>query len=368
MNLLILYLILAIGVSFLCSILEAVLLSITPSYVAMLEENGDKAGKLLRTLKKDIDQPLAAILSLNTIAHTIGAAGVGAQAQIVFGNAYVTLTSIILTLAILIFSEIIPKTLGATYWKQLSGFTARITNVLIVMSYPFVLLSKGITKLLSSDENQPSISRDEISAMADLGHREGIFEKKESNIMRNLIQFSSLQVENIMTPRIVVIKFSEEKTIKDVLTDKEELTVSRVPVYGASDEDITGYVLKNDMYLELSRGNEETKLKDLKRDILIVPEKSSIKDLFEKLIDAQDHIAIVVDEYGGFSGVVTMEDVVETLIGMEIVDEIDTIDDMQKLARQRWRERAKKLGISLTEAAESKSDSEKGEDKKTGIR
>lgn len=352
MNLLILYLILAVGVSFLCSILEAVLLSITPSYVAMLEESGDKTGKLLRTLKKDIDQPLAAILSLNTIAHTIGAAGVGAQAQLVFGNAYVTLTSIVLTLLILVFSEIIPKTLGATYWKKLSGFTARTTKGLIVISYPFVLLSKGITKLLSSEDNLPSISREEIGAMADLGHREGIFEKEESNIMRNLIKFSSLKVDDIMTPRIVVIKYPEENTIKDVLSEKEELTVSRVPVYGQSDEDITGYVLKNDMYLELSKGNGDTKLKDLKRDILIVPEMSSIKDLFEKLLNSQDHIAIVVDEYGGFSGVVTMEDVIETLFGMEIVDEIDTIDDMQKLARQRWRERAKKLGIQLPEATE----------------
>lgn len=351
MNLLILYLALAIGVSFLCSILEAVLLSITPSYIAMLEEQGDKAGKLLRSLKKDIDQPLAAILSLNTIAHTIGAAGVGAQAQLVFGNAYVTLTSIVLTLLILVFSEIIPKTLGATYWKKLSGFSARVTNVLILITYPFVLLSKGITKLLSSDENRPSISREEIGAMADLGHREGIFEKEESNIMRNLIKFSSLKVEDIMTPRIVVIKYSEENTIKNVLSEKEELTVSRVPVFGRSDEDITGYVLKNDMYLELSKGNDDTKLKDLKRDILIVPEMSSIKNLFEKLLDSQDHIAIVVDEYGGFSGVVTMEDVVETLFGMEIVDEIDTIDDMQKLARQRWRERAKRLGIALPDSA-----------------
>jgi len=318
----------------------------------MLEESGGKTGKLLRTLKKDIDQPLAAILSLNTIAHTIGAAGVGAQAQLVFGNAYVTLTSIVLTLLILVFSEIIPKTLGATYWKKLSGFTARTTKGLIVISYPFVLLSKGITKLLSSEDNLPSISREEIGAMADLGHREGIFEKEESNIMRNLIKFSSLKVDDIMTPRIVVIKYPEENTIKDVLSEKEELTVSRVPVYGLSDEDITGYVLKNDMYLELSKGNDDTKLKDLKRDILIVPEMSSIKDLFEKLLNSQDHIAIVVDEYGGFSGVVTMEDVIETLFGMEIVDEIDTIDDMQKLARQRWRERAKKLGIQLPEATE----------------
>ncbi len=233
---------------------------------------------------------------------------------------------------------------------------------MIVASYPFVLLSKGITKLISSEENQPSISRAEIGAMADLGHQEGIFEKEESNIMRNLIKFSSMKVEYIMTPRIVVVKYSEEMTIKDILNEEEELRVSRVPVYGKTDEDITGYVLKNDMYLELSKGNGDMKLKDLKRDIMIVPEMSTIKNLFEKLLDSQDHIAIVVDEYGGFSGVVTMEDVVETLLGMEIVDEIDAIDDMQKLARQRWRERAKKLGIQLPDSENDVVDPDK-EDK-----
>lgn len=358
MELLILYLFLAIGVSFLCSILEAVLLSITPSYVAMLERDNQKAGVLLRSLKKDIDQPLAAILSLNTIAHTIGAAGVGAQAQVVFGSAYVTIASIILTLLILVFSEIIPKTLGATYWKKLSGFTARVTNVLIYITYPFVLLSKGITKLLSSDENRPSISREEIGAMAELGHEEGIFEEEESNIFRNLIRFNSLKVKDIMTPRIVVVKFSEEMAVEDVLDSEDELRVSRVPVFGETDEDITGYVLKNDMFLELSKGNGEKKLKELKREILIVPEMSSIKNLFEKLLKSQDHIAIAVDEYGGFSGVVTMEDVVETLLGMEIVDEIDAIDDMQKLARRQWRERAKKLGIHVPDSSKTSDNQE----------
>jgi CBS domain containing-hemolysin-like protein len=220
-------------------------------------------------------------------------------------------------------------------------------------------LSKGITKLIASEENQPSISREEIGAMAELGHEEGIFEKEESNILRNLIKFSSLKVHDIMTPRIVVVKYSQEISIKEILNGEEELRVSRVPVYGKTDEDITGYVLKNDMYLELANGNENTKLKDLKRDVLIVPEMSSIMDLFEKLLESQDHIAIVVDEYGGFSGVVTMEDVVETLLGMEIVDEIDAIDDMQKLARQKWRERAKKLGIQLPESADPEIDSDK---------
>ena len=327
------------------------MLSITPSYIAVLEKNEHKAGPILRKLKQDIDQPLSAILSLNTIAHTIGAAGVGAQAQVVFGNAYVTATSIILTLAILVFSEIIPKTLGATYWKKLSGFAARTTKVLIVITYPFVLLSKGITNLISSEEKQPSVSREEFSAMAELGHEEGIFEREESNIFKNLIRFNSLRVKDIMTPRIVVVKYAENKKIKDVLEEKKELRVSRIPVYGEDEEDITGYVLKNDLFLNYSEGNGEKTLEDIKREVLILPENISIKTLFERLLETQEHIAVVVDEYGGFSGVVTMEDVVETLLGMEIVDEIDAIDDMQKLARQKWRERAKRLGIPLPGSA-----------------
>ncbi|MEX0846065.1 MAG: CNNM domain-containing protein [Balneolaceae bacterium] len=347
MTLLIFYLLLAIGVSFLCSILEAVLLSISPSYVAVSQKNDPATGTLLKELKEDIDRPLSAILSLNTIAHTVGAAGVGAQAQVVFGNAYVSITSALLTLAILIFSEIIPKTLGATYWKKLAGFSARAIKLLIIVTYPLVLLSQWITKWLSSEETQPAMSREEFSAMAELGFEEGIFEEGESNIFKNLIRFRSLKVKDIMTPRIVVVKFQQDLSISEILEQREELRVSRMPVFGDSEEDITGYILKNDLYYNLSKGNGDKKLKEIKREVLILPETISLKILFERLLEKQEHIAVVVDEYGGFSGVVTMEDVVETLFGMEIVDEIDAIEDMQKLARQKWRERAKRLGIPI---------------------
>ena len=362
MALLLFYLVLAIGVSFLCSILEAALLSITPSYIAVLEKKEKKSGKLLRNLKEDIDRPLSAILSLNTIAHTVGAAGVGAQAQNVFGNAYVSLTSALLTLAILIFSEIIPKTLGATYWKQLSSFTARTSRVLIILTYPLVLLSKGITKLISDEEKQPSVSREEFSAMAEVGREEGVFEEEESNIFKNLIRFNSLRVKDIMTPRIVVVKYPESSTIEEVMNDKDDLWVSRIPVYGKDEENITGYVLKMDVVLNFSEGNNDKVLSEIKREVLILPENISIKKLFERLLKSQEHIAVVVDEYGGFSGVVTMEDVVETLLGMEIVDEIDAIDDMQKLARKKWRERAKRLGIPLPGSVQKEKDEQKKKD------
>lgn len=360
MTLLLTYLVLAIGVSFLCSILEAVLLSVSQSYIAVLERRGRKSGTLLRKMKDDIDRPLSAILSLNTIAHTVGAAGVGAQAQIVFGSAYVAVTSAVLTLLILFFSEIIPKTLGATYWRTLAPLSGRILRWMIWLLYPFVVLSMVITRLLSGDENQPTFSREELSAMADRGVEEGIFEQEESDILKNLVRFKSLRIKDIMTPRIVVVGFSENKTVADILDKVEELRFSRLPLYGESEDDITGYILKNDLLISLANGNEDQTLKEFKREILILPETISLQDFFERLLEKQEHIAVAVDEYGGFSGVVTMEDLVETLLGMEIVDEVDAIDDMQKMARQKWMERAKRLGIVDEETEKQQLDSARG--------
>ncbi len=355
MFLLYLYLGLAIGVSFLCSILEAVLLSVNPSYIAVLERKGRKSASTLRNLKDNIDRPLSAILSLNTIAHTIGAAGVGAQAQVVFGEAYVTITSIVLTLLILVLSEIIPKTLGATYWRILAPLAATLLRGMIVILYPFVVLSRGITVLLARKGTEnPSISREEIGAMAELGAEEGVVEEEESQIFKNLIRFSSLRVKDIMTPRIVVLDFHEEKTVGEVFEEMEEIRFSRLPVYGENRDDVTGYVLKNDMLIQVARDDKDVQLEELKREVLIVPEMLSLRDLFERLLERQEHIAVAVDEYGGVSGVVSMEDVVETLLGMEIMDEVDAIEDMQKLARQQWMKRAKRLGIVEPEELDEK--------------
>lgn len=347
MGLLLFYLFLALGVSFLCSILEAVLLSITPSYVVLKEQEQPRTGMLLKQLKDDIDRPLSAILTLNTIAHTVGAAGVGAQALVVFGDAYVGIISAVLTLLILVLSEIIPKTLGATYWKSFAVFSSRIISGLIILTYPFVKLSEFITAVISPSKGGPSMSREEFSAMADQGVQEGIFEEGESNIFKNLIRFSSLKVKDIMTPRIVVMKFSEKLTIEEALTKKERLRVSRLPVFATNEEDITGYILKTDLYEQVAVGNGEAALSTIKREVLVVPETASLKLLLQRLLERQEHIAVVVDEYGGLAGVVTMEDVIETLLGIEIVDEIDAIEDMQKLAREKWEKRAKKMGIVL---------------------
>jgi len=350
MYLLFFYLALAIGVSFMCSVLEAILLSVSHSYIAIMERKGTLTGKLLHRYKEDIDRPLSAILSLNTIAHTVGAAGVGAQAQVVFGEAYVAITSAVLTFLILTVSEIIPKTIGATYWRSLAPFAARTLRVLMFLMYPLVLLSQAITRLLSNEKNIPSFSREEFGALADLGVEEGVFEEEESRIFKNLIRFNSLRVKDIMTPRTVVVGFDETLTVEDVSDNVEQLHFSRLPVYGKERDEVTGYVLKNDLLLMMARDEKSRQLKELKRDILIVPELMPLQDFFERLMKKQEHIAIVVDEYGGFAGVVTMEDLVETLLGMEIIDEVDNIEDMQKMARKKWMERARRLGIVSKEA------------------
>ncbi|MEM7053410.1 MAG: hemolysin family protein [Pseudomonadota bacterium] len=362
MGLLLFYLFLAVGVSFLCSILEAVLLSVTPSHVAVMNERGSKSGKKLRELKRNIDRPLSAILSLNTISHTFGAAGVGAQSLVVFGSAWVSVTSAVVTLLILVFSEIIPKTLGATYWKQLAGFTAHACQVLIILTWPLVVMSKYITRWLAKKNHGPSISREEFRVLAQVGTEEGIFAEEESNIFLNLIRFSAIRVEDIMTPRVVVRKFQHDMTLDEVKQQSSTLNFSRFPIFGDSDEDVSGYVLKSDIMLALAEGRGQTKLKKLKRNVLFVPEFISLRVLFGQLLADQEHFAVVVDEYGDMAGVVTMEDVLETLLGMEIVDESDAIEDLRGAARRKWTERAKKLGLELPiSAAEASSEAEAGE-------
>ena len=351
MGLLLFYLFLAVGVSFLCSILEAVLLSVTPSHVAVMNERGSASGKKLRELKRNIDRPLSAILSLNTISHTFGAAGVGAQSLVIFGSAWVSVTSAVVTLLILVFSEIIPKTLGATYWKQLAGFTAHACGVLIIITWPLVVMSKYITRWLAKQKHGPSISRDEFRVLAQVGTEEGVFAEEESNIFVNLIRFSAIRVEDIMTPRVVVRKFQHDMTLEEVKQQAGTFQFSRFPVYGDSDEDVSGYVLKADIMLALAEGRSQTKLKELKRNVLFVPEFISLRVLFGQLLADQEHFAVVVDEYGDMAGVVTMEDVLETLLGMEIVDESDAIEDLRGAARRKWTERAKKLGLELPSKA-----------------
>ncbi len=358
MGLLLLYVALAIGVSFLCSVMEAVLLSVTPSYVAALEREGSTVGKRLHQFKENVDRPLAAILSLNTIAHTVGAAGVGAQAAVVFGEAYTGIVAGVLTLLILVLSEIIPKTLGAVYWRTLTPALVRLLTATIIVMWPLVKLSQGLTYLLSQDQDEAAFSREEFTAMAELGEEEGVFEEKESRILRNLFRFNSLRVKDVMTPRTVIFQMPERKTIGDVVEEHDEFRFSRIPVYDDDPDDITGYVLKDEMLLRAAQEEFDVSLSEISRDILVVHETLALPDLLERLLDRLEHIALVVDEYGGVAGVVTMEDVVETLLGLEIVDEADSVEDMQALARKQWFKRARELGMVSDEALEAPTSAE----------
>ena len=362
MGLLLFYVALALGVSFLCSIMEAVLLSVTPSYVAALEREGDPVGERLHALKEDIDRPLSAILSLNTIAHTVGATGAGAQGAIVFGEAYAGVIAGVLTLLILVFSEIIPKTLGAVYWRTIAPTAVRLLVPIIWSMWPLVKLSKGLTYLLSQDEDEAAFSREEFTAMAELGEEEGVFEEKESRILRNLFRFNSLRVKDVMTPRTVVFDLPEQKTIGEVVDEHEEFRFSRIPVYDDNPDDVTGYVLKDEMLLRAAQEEHDVPLGEIAREILVVRENLPLPDLLERLLDSLEHIALVIDEYGGVAGVVTMEDVVETLLGLEIVDEADSVEDMQALARKQWFKRARELGMVSDDALDAVSSAESNEE------
>ena len=345
MALLLLYLLLALGVSFLCSVLEAVLLSITPSYIALKQKEGGHVGERLDSLKSDIDRPLSALLSLNTIAHTIGAAGVGAQSQQVFGNGYLTATSIVLTLLILVISEIIPKTLGANYWKQLAPTAALLLQWMTKALYPLVALSMVITKLLTPKHTGPAFSRDEFQAMADQGEAEGVFDIEESRILRNLLHFPSLRVKDVLTPRVVMMAFTENQTVTEVFETLGTRRISRLPVFSEDGHEITGFVLLSDVLSEIARDRHDTALSAIQRDVLVVPESLSLYGLFRNLLERQQQLSVVVDEYGGIVGVATMEDIVETMLGLEIMDEGDKVEDMRVMAREQWKRRARKLGL-----------------------
>ncbi|MBK1879134.1 CNNM domain-containing protein [Pelagicoccus mobilis] len=348
------FLILALGVSFLCSILEAALLSMPPSFVETEERKGTAYGKRLAQVKRDIDQSLAAILTLNTVAHTVGAAGVGSQAVALFGEAYFGVISAVLTLLILLLSEIIPKTLGAQHWRSLSKFTTYTCHTIVILTYPLVALSKRITALLQAKgKENVSVSRDEIVALAQLGKTEGVLADNESRMIRSLIRFRDLRVEHIMTPRTVLGSLSEDVTCQEAMDKPQIMKFTRIPLYSTNKDSITGYVLKTDILQQIATGTPETQLSKIKRKIRFVSEFDTLSKLFDELHVQHEHLAIVVDEYGGTSGLVTLEDLIETLLGLEIVDESDSEVDMRELARKRWEKRALEMGIISEEETTS---------------
>jgi len=336
----------ALLLSFLCSISEAVLLSVTPSYIENLKEKRPKRAALLKRLKQDkVDQSLAAILTLNTIANTAGAVGAGAKAAVVFGSVWLGLFSAIMTLMILFFSEIIPKTIGAVYWSKLAEPVAAFVHTLIMILYPIVWISERITWFVARGKDVHVFSRDEFVAMARVGEQTGHLQSKESLIIRNLFRFEGLKVTDIMTPRTVISALPENLKIMDALKHVTQTPFSRLPIYGKGFDDITGFVLKDDVLIFSTQKRSEEKLSSIKRKIFAVPESVSLSALLERFLKDRQHIAIVVNEYGGTTGLVTLEDLVETLIGMEIMDETDKVEDMRVLARKQWAERAAALGI-----------------------
>ena len=335
MALLIVFVIIAIGVSFLCSILEAALLSITPSYVETTSAQRPKLAEQLRELRADIERPLAAILSLNTIAHTVGATGAGAQAGLVFEDTGVAIFSAVLTLGILVLSEIIPKTLGATYWRALAPFVVRVLPWLITVQLPLVWMSQWLTRILTRGKKSDGVSREEIAALTTVGRRLGVVEEDEGRIVENLFSLDGKTVAEIMTPRTVIEGLREDVTAAEAVAEKEEFQFSRLPVYAGTIDEVTGFVLTREVLLAAVKGRGDTPLSDMRRDLPRVREAMTLDQLFDFLVEKDRHIALVEDELGGTAGVVTLEDLIETLLGTEIVDEQDAIADLQALARRR---------------------------------
>lgn len=372
MGLLIFYAIISIFFSFLCSILEAVLLSITPTFINVKKKEGKAYASELEEFKKDVDRPLIAILTLNTIAHTVGAILVGVQAKVAYAELYGTtkrsilgveltedvmvgLVSTVMTILILVASEIIPKTIGATFWKQLANFTSKALKVLI-----FPLKWTGIlwvlqltTKLIGGKGHGSVLSREGFAAMADIAQEEGVFEESESKVIKNLLNFKEVQAKDIMTPRTVMKTDNETTTIEAFFKVNQNIRFSRIPVYTEDSDNITGLVLKDEVFKEMALGNGDKVLSDIKRNIIIVNRSMPIPKLFENLVESRNHMALVVDEYGSVSGLVTMEDVIETLLGLEIMDESDNVSDLQLLARKSWETRAKRLGLIENDNSEN---------------
>lgn len=350
-TLLVVFVVLAIGVSFLCSVMEAVLLSVTPAYVGAKEETAPATAARLKALKADVDRPLSAILTLNTFAHTVGATGAGAQAAAIWGGqnvwifTAVGLFSFVLTLGILVLSELIPKTLGAVYWRGLAPLTARVLSgtVWLLKWTGLIWMSQMITKLIARGEKEGAVSRDELAALAQIGTEEGVFDESEGRILRSLFRFKELKAKDVMTPRTVLVAYPEATPLREIAEDGQPF--SRLPLYEGSRDHVTGFVLRDDVLAAVADGRGDEPARVCARELLTVPDSLPLPEVFDRLLERREHLALVVGEYGGTAGVVSVEDVVETLLGTEIVDEVDAEHDMQAAARRQWEDRARRLGL-----------------------
>lgn len=364
MGLLIIFFLVSIVFSFLCSLWEAVLLSITPSFATRIEKNNPALGKQLKSYKGDIDRPLSAILTLNTIAHTVGAIGVGAQAGKLFGTkkidlgfmdlSYETIIAALMTLGILILSEIIPKTIGANFWQRLTPFTLRSLSFLLIILKPLVWMSQLITKNLKKDKSKSVFNRADFMAIAEVGAKSGAIDQKEFGIIDNLLQLKGLTVGDIMTPRVVLIAADETNTIQEFYETTKPLRFSRIPVYSEKPDHLTGLVLKYELQEHIIDGKGDMTLNDVKREITIVQSDVPLPEFYDTMMQSRSHLSAVVDAFGSLVGIATMEDLVETILGLEIMDELDSVEDLQRLARLNWEKRAKKLGLIQINESEEK--------------
>ncbi|MEW9798896.1 CNNM domain-containing protein [Alteromonas sp. CYL-A6] len=365
MFLLLVYIFIALGFSFLCSIAEAVILSVSSAYISVLESEKRPSGKILRRLTDDINNPLSAILTLNTIAHTMGAAGAGAQAAVVFGDAYLGVISGVLTLLILIFSEIIPKTLGATYWRGLAPVTAYFLKYLVVVLLPFVKMSQLLTRSFKEDSPLRGLSRSEMHAMAELSGQEGQLAKHEAAFLKSLLSLHELKVKDAITHRTALFSVAESMTVETFFHKHAHIEYSRIPVYEDNDsENITGYVMRSDLLVAQARGNTDKPLSDYAKDMVTILGTMPLAGTFEHFLNKHVHMLLVVDEYGGLEGVITLEDLLERLLGVDIVDEKDTTVSMRRLAKMMTRRKERMLIKNVPDSALSGAD--KAADKRTG--
>ncbi|MFC1511730.1 hemolysin family protein [Candidatus Latescibacterota bacterium] len=337
MALLFAYLFLALSFSFLCSLLESILLSVRQPYIALLINRGKRAGRILQDMKTNVSLPLATILTVNTIANVVGAAGVGAQTYKLFGSEFVAVASGILTVLILVLSEIIPKTLGTVYWKTLAVPATYVLRGLIFVTYPVVIILEGISRFITTRGHHSRISREEIMALAEIGEKEGILHEKEARIIKNLFLLTDIRTGDISTPRAVVFAFQKDLTVRDVIEKHSPLPFSRIPVFGTDLDDIIGIVIRRQLFDAYRAGRGIEPVGHFIVPVFAVPESKPVTDLLDEFISRREHLFLVIDEFGGTEGIVTLEDAVETLLGVEIMDEFDSVEDMRSYAREKWK-------------------------------
>lgn len=330
-------------VSFMCSLLEAVILSVTPAYVGVLIGNKRKSGPLLEHLLENIDRPISAILTLNTLSHTLGAAAIAYKVQQVYGEEWVTGASIVLTLLFLVLSEILPKSLGTANWKTLAPFAGYTIQAMIFLLYPFVIFTEWFGRLFKKETEAPEVTREEVMMTAAIGVEEGTLKLKESNIIKNLLMLDKMYVSDIMTPRSVFFALEGAETVEDVAEKYKPIRFSRVPVYNGGLDNIIGMTHRYKILEALSNDQHSQTIGNLITPIISIPEHLTVSQALDFFIKEKEHLALAVDEYGVVTGLVTLEDAVETLLGVEIVDEFDSVEDMRKYALEQWQLRKQKL-------------------------